>query len=36
VTTDRAARAEGLRTLENFGPVPMVFTLHVGKAGATC
>ncbi|WP_433353090.1 hypothetical protein ACQPYV_21740 [Micromonospora saelicesensis] len=36
VTTDRAARAEGLLTLENFGPVPMVFTLHVGKVGATC
>ncbi|MEU7850231.1 hypothetical protein AB0B74_25890 [Micromonospora parva] len=36
VTTDPAARAQGLRTLENFGPVPMVFTLHVGKAGAAC
>ncbi|MFH8575017.1 bacilysin biosynthesis protein BacA [Streptomyces zaomyceticus] len=31
VTTGRAAQAEGLRVLENFGPVPMVFTLHVGK-----
>lgn len=36
VTTSQAARTEGLRTLENFGPVPMVFTLHVGKAGARC
>ncbi|MBD0709055.1 MULTISPECIES: bacilysin biosynthesis protein BacA [unclassified Streptomyces] len=36
VTTYRAAQAEGLRVLENFGPVPMVFTLHVGRAaGAT-
>ncbi|MER5963454.1 bacilysin biosynthesis protein BacA [Streptomyces sp. NPDC002057] len=33
VTTGRAAQAEGLRVLENFGPVPMVFTLHVGKSG---
>ncbi|GGQ69905.1 type 2 periplasmic-binding domain-containing protein [Couchioplanes azureus] len=32
VTTDRAALTEGLHTVENFGPVPMVFTLHVGKA----
>ncbi|WP_306327386.1 bacilysin biosynthesis protein BacA [Streptomyces venezuelae] len=31
VTTSRAAQAEGLRVLENFGPVPMVFTLHVGR-----
>jgi prephenate dehydratase len=36
VTTSQAAHNEGLRTLENFGPVPMVFTLHVGKAGARC
>ncbi|WP_344125167.1 hypothetical protein [Luedemannella flava] len=36
VTTGQAAQAEGLRTLENFGPVPMVFTLHVGKVGAGC
>jgi prephenate dehydratase len=36
VTTARAAQTEGLRTLENFGPVPMVFTLHVGKAGRGC
>ncbi|MFE2554931.1 bacilysin biosynthesis protein BacA [Streptomyces sp. NPDC059352] len=31
VTTDRAADSEGLRVVENFGPVPMVFTLHAGK-----
>ncbi|MFF7178568.1 bacilysin biosynthesis protein BacA [Streptomyces sp. NPDC008121] len=31
VTTARAAAAEGLRVVENFGPVPMVFTLHAGK-----
>lgn len=36
VTTSRAAQSEGLRTVENFGPVPMVFTLHVGKGGASC
>ncbi|MFI6120774.1 bacilysin biosynthesis protein BacA [Streptomyces sp. NPDC051064] len=32
VTTDAAALAEGLRVVQNFGPVPMVFTLHSGKA----
>src|SRR5258708_1662395 len=31
VTTDKAARAEGLSIIENFGAVPMVFTLHVGR-----
>ncbi|MET9346253.1 bacilysin biosynthesis protein BacA [Streptomyces termitum] len=31
VTTGPAAAAEGLHLLENFGPVPMVFTLHVGR-----
>ncbi|MEW1699259.1 bacilysin biosynthesis protein BacA [Streptomyces sp. NPDC093249] len=35
VTTGPSARAEGLRVLENFGPVPMVFTLHVGRRGAS-
>ncbi|MET0188286.1 MAG: hypothetical protein ABW212_04755 [Pseudonocardia sediminis] len=28
VTTAVAARAQGLRTLRDFGPVPMVFTVH--------
>ncbi|GAA3006580.1 prephenate decarboxylase [Streptomyces drozdowiczii] len=31
VTTGPAAAAEGLRLIENFGPVPMIFTLHVGR-----
>ncbi|MFJ2418271.1 type 2 periplasmic-binding domain-containing protein [Streptomyces brevispora] len=34
VTTGAAAANEGLRLIENFGPVPMVFTLHVGRAFA--
>jgi prephenate dehydratase len=34
VTTDRAAHSEGLRIVESFGPVPMVFTLHLGKPAA--
>ncbi|MER6997960.1 bacilysin biosynthesis protein BacA [Streptomyces sp. NPDC000410] len=33
VTTDQAARSEGLRVVENFGPVPMVFTVHAGRPG---
>lgn len=38
VTTAPAAAAEGLRLIENFGPVPMIFTLHVGRApgGPAC
>lgn len=31
VTTEQAAKAEGLLVAEDFGPVPMIFTLHVGK-----
>ncbi|THA61443.1 bacilysin biosynthesis protein BacA [Streptomyces sp. A0958] len=31
VTTGPAAAAEGLRLIKNFGPVPMIFTLHVGR-----
>ncbi|KLJ04931.1 bacilysin biosynthesis protein BacA [Streptomyces albidoflavus] len=31
VTTGPAAAASGLRLIENFGPVPMIFTLHVGR-----
>ncbi|MEV6165509.1 bacilysin biosynthesis protein BacA [Streptomyces sp. NPDC052052] len=31
VTTGPAAAAEGLRLIENFGPVPMIFTLHLGR-----
>ncbi|WLQ33672.1 bacilysin biosynthesis protein BacA [Streptomyces castrisilvae] len=31
VTTGPAAAAEGLRLIRNFGPVPMIFTLHVGR-----
>jgi prephenate dehydratase len=31
VTTAPAARNEGLHVVEDFGAVPMVFTLHVGK-----
>ncbi|GGY43945.1 bacilysin biosynthesis protein BacA [Streptomyces omiyaensis] len=31
VTTGPAAAAEGLRLIENFGPVPMIFTLHIGR-----
>jgi hypothetical protein len=34
LTTDRAARSAGLRVIESFGPVPMVFTLHAGMGGA--
>ncbi|MFJ9691485.1 bacilysin biosynthesis protein BacA [Kitasatospora sp. NPDC101183] len=30
VTTGPAARAAGLTVVEDFGPVPMVFTLHLG------
>ena len=33
VTTSQAARRAGLDVIENFGPVPMVFTLHAGKGG---
>jgi hypothetical protein len=33
VTTDRAAKSAGLAIVENFGPVPMVYTLHVGTGG---
>ncbi|MEV6354481.1 bacilysin biosynthesis protein BacA [Streptomyces hydrogenans] len=45
VTTGPAAAAEGLRLIENFGPVPMIFTLHIGRnrgegrvagSGSTC
>jgi hypothetical protein len=35
VTTDLAAGAEGLDIIENFGTVPMVFTMHVGKEQVT-
>ncbi|MEU8626001.1 bacilysin biosynthesis protein BacA [Streptomyces sp. NPDC048669] len=31
VTTRPAAAARGLRLIKNFGPVPMIFTLHVGR-----
>jgi hypothetical protein len=28
ITTSVAAQANGLRTIQDFGPVPMVFTVH--------